>query len=74
MQGSEEVMGNMSADVRNSVGEKEGGRLVAEDEVGVCNCEDPTIRAIRLLCAGLRASGEVANVDKVRRVFKGEQF
>jgi allophanate hydrolase subunit 2 len=72
--GSEEVMGNMSADVRNLVGEKEGGRLVAEDEVSVCNGEDSTIRAIRLLRSGLRASGEVANVDKVRRVFKGEQF
>ena len=66
---SKEVVGNMSADVRILVGEKEGGRLVAENEVSVCNCEGPTIRAIRLLRAGLRARREVANVDTVTRVF-----
>ena len=64
-----EVVGNMSADVRNLVREKEGGRLVAEDEVSVCNCEGPTIRAIRLLRAGLRARREVAKIDTVTRVF-----
>ena len=69
-----EVVGNMSADVRNLVGEKEGGRLVAEDEVCVCNCEGSTIRAIRLLRTGLRARREVANVDTVTRVFEGKQF
>jgi hypothetical protein len=66
---SKEVVGNMSADVRNLMGKKEGGRLVAEDEVSVCNCEGPTIRAIRLLRAWLRARREEANVDAVTRVF-----